>query len=126
MLVKCSIKTFPLASFAQAIICVASLVWSQGCTTAQFNVVKPLIAANKNWFLDAASWLVYRESLFGPRFSVYISPHLDSDQSNTPLRIQMTFGNDFDAVFSLIPGRSSWTSMEKTTALRRRPVTRDR
>lgn len=58
----------------------------------------PTIAKDRNWSIDRRGWLSYRESTFGPRLSIYISP---AAAAGSALNIQLVLGNGFDAVFEI-------------------------
>lgn len=68
------------------------LLLMQSCASPRFDVVALSIEPSRHWKIDAAGYLIYKESLFGPRLAIFISPQLNSSQ---PLRIQFTFHTNF-------------------------------
>lgn len=74
------------------------LFFVQGCATAKFDVVLPSIKPGHGWSLDASNWLIYKESFWGPRLTMYISL---SEKASEPILIQLTVHSNFSAPLSL-------------------------
>jgi hypothetical protein len=106
--VNSSLTTFTIS------IVVTLLLFLQGCATERFDAVIPSIARNHNWSIDAANYLHYQESLFGPRLAIYISPELKPAQAPRPVRIFLFFGNGFEAAFQLDAKQTYLEIQEKT------------
>ena len=90
-----------MTNVSRLAVLVALLLFSQGCSTAQYDVVLPLIEHDKSWSIDAADWLHYHESLFGPRLSILISPEAKSGHTPEPLRIELLVANGFETEFQI-------------------------
>lgn len=83
----------------QSWVVVLLLLFVQGCTTAKFDVVLPSITPGHGWSLDASNWLVYKESFWGPRFTMFVSPN---EKGSKPIRIQLTLHSSYrEHLFSL-------------------------
>lgn len=73
----------------------------QGCATQTFDTVVPQIKRGNGWSVDAAGYLTYRESLIGPRLTIFISPRLRSGRPESPLLIRLTLLSGFDSTISI-------------------------
>lgn len=82
---------------------IALLFGLQGCSTPLFDAVLPRIDRGNGWSVDASGYLIYRESIIGPRLAIFVSPLFKSGHPPKPLRIQLTILNGFDATVSLDP-----------------------
>ena len=82
-------------------VIVVLLLSLQGCATEKIDVVIPSLEHSHNWSIDAANNLHYRESFFGARLSILISPELMPGPAITPLRMELLFGNGFETAFQL-------------------------
>lgn len=83
---------------------ITPLIFSvQGCSTPLYDVVFPSIDRSNSWSVDASNYVTYRESIFGSRLSMLISPDLGSGYLPKPLGIDLIFLNDFDVTISLDP-----------------------
>lgn len=93
---------------------VALTLFCQGCATERFEAVIPSIKPNHNWSIDAANYIHYQESLFGPRLAIYISPELKLAKTPGPVRIFFFFGNGFETAFQLDAKKIYLKILEKT------------
>jgi len=93
--------------FVQRLYCpikiIVLLFGLQSCSAPLFDVILPRMNRGNGWSTDAAGYLIYRESVIGPRLSILISPDLRSGYPPKPLGIDLIFLSSFDAAISLDP-----------------------
>ena len=72
----------------------------QGCATQKREVYFPRIAEQVNgWAVDAAGWISYRTTMFGPRLSVHFTPVVSSE--NNIISIESIWINSHREEFKL-------------------------
>lgn len=79
----------------------ALVIVLQSCASQTFDIVVPKIDRGNGWSVDAAGYLVYRESLIGPRLTMFFSPSLRSGRPESPLLIRLTLLSGFESTISV-------------------------
>lgn len=76
-------------------------VWLLGCATQQHEALVPtIVGPDAGWSVDAANWISYKQSSFGPRLNVHFSNFARSPSDST-VRLQVLWINSYKQPFLL-------------------------